>query len=41
MTKTSSFALQPSRNLFDRLLNFLDFAAEVSARNGDSAYFGL
>lgn len=41
MTKTSSLALQPSHTLLDHLLNFLDFTAEIAARNGDVPYSGL
>ncbi|MGB8279125.1 MAG: hypothetical protein WCF20_14505 [Methylovirgula sp.] len=41
MIKTASLALHPSRSLIDRLLSFLDLSAEIAARNGDVAYFGL
>jgi hypothetical protein len=41
MTKTASLALHPSRSFVDRLLILLDLSAEIAARNGDFAYFGL
>lgn len=41
MTKSASLALQPSINLLDRLLSFLDYSAELAAKNGDAAYFGM
>ncbi len=41
MTKTASLALHPSRSFIDRVLSFLDHSAELAARNGDVAYFGL
>ncbi len=45
MSKTASFALQPSGSLFGRLLAMIDrllmASAEISNRNGDLPRFGL
>jgi hypothetical protein len=41
MTKSASLALHPSHSLLERFLAFLDYSAELAARNGHSAYFGM
>ncbi|HTJ02221.1 MAG TPA: hypothetical protein VL492_05475 [Methylovirgula sp.] len=41
MTKTATVAAQPSRSFFERVLSFLDYTAELAAKNGESTYFGL
>lgn len=41
MSKTATFAAQPSRSFLDRVLKFLDQTAELAAKNGETVYFGL
>lgn len=41
MSKSALLAMQPSRGLVDRLLAFIDHAAEMAALRDEVVYFGL
>jgi hypothetical protein len=41
MSKTATLAAQPTRSFLDRLLSFLDHAAELAVENVETIYFGL